>query len=259
MTSSIRMFACIGFLAAMAASPALAAGCPEQFLGGRAPVIINVKLATKARELCFQEFATLHSGVTRTPLYSAEHLTRARVEGARGQRRVNTFKEEVTLPMDERAALADYARSGFDRGHMAPSGDMSNPQAQDESFTLANMVPQAAVNNRGIWAAIEKAVRDLAARDEDVYVVTGPVFKGTQLSTVPNGRVFVPTHVFKAIWVRSTGQSGVYLAPNDDSGSWTPVSLNALSTLVGFDVFPAATTGKDVAMALPQPNERVRH
>jgi len=60
----------------------------------------------------------LYSGVTRTPLYSAEHLTKARIEAAKGVRRHNAFHAEKRLPKADRSELRDYAKSGYDRGHM---------------------------------------------------------------------------------------------------------------------------------------------
>ena len=57
--------------------------------GGR-PVLTNPKLAVRTVPLCFEAFAVLHSGVTRTPLYAAEHLTRGSVAEARGGRRGTT-------------------------------------------------------------------------------------------------------------------------------------------------------------------------
>lgn len=58
--------------------------CPDHFVNGQAPDLINEKLAVKNRELCYSGFAVKHSGVTRAPLYAAEHLTRERLLQANG-------------------------------------------------------------------------------------------------------------------------------------------------------------------------------
>ena len=79
----------------------------------------------------------------------AERLTRASVEAARRTPRENRFHPDTRLPPGNRAELADYARSGLDRGHMAPPGDTPTDAAQEQSFTLANMIPQAPALNRG--------------------------------------------------------------------------------------------------------------
>ena len=63
--------------------------CPANFYDGQAPDLVNAKLATHTYSLCFSEFAVLDSGLTRTPLYSADHLTAERIALARRQRRVD--------------------------------------------------------------------------------------------------------------------------------------------------------------------------
>ena len=62
--------------------------------------------------------------------------------------RANTFHPDPSLPPGERAELSGYARSGFDRGHMSPSGDIPDEWSQDESFSLANMIPRTRTGNR---------------------------------------------------------------------------------------------------------------
>src|SRR4051812_34844844 len=165
----------IAALALVVALPGVAAAapsaCPEHHPGGLAPDILRPALTERARELCFRGYAVMHSGVSRTALAAAEHLTRERVQAARGLERENVFHAEERLPPEERAHLADYARSGLDRGHMAPSGDMPTPEAQAESFSLANMVPQDPGSNRCLWEGIESAVRDLAMREGEVFVL----------------------------------------------------------------------------------------
>ncbi len=48
---------------------------------------------------------------------------------------------------------------------MTPSGDMPGEDAQQQTFSLANMVPQTPELNCGIWAGIEMSVRNLAAQE----------------------------------------------------------------------------------------------
>lgn len=234
------------------AGQALAASCPNHFANGQAPALLNPRLRPGSRALCFIAFAVLHSAATRTPLYSAEHLTAERVADARGLPRDSEFHPEPQLPENERAELDDYARSGFDRGHMSPSGDMPNAEAQGESFSLANMVPQAPQLNRGTWERIERAVRGLARRTGDIYVVTGPVFRGAELQKV--GNVIVPSHVFKAVLDPARGQAAAYVAKNVDASPWAVVSMSQLADLTGLDVFPTLSdAAKRTPMRLPAP------
>ena len=242
----------------IASSPAGAAptSCPEHFANGRAPDIVRTTLTTRVRELCFEGYAVLHSGISRTPLAVAEHLTRARTLGAREVRREGSFREEERLPPDERAQLADYARSGFDRGHMAPSGDMATPTSMAESFSLANMVPQHPASNRCLWEGIETSVRRFAADEGEVYVVTGPVFTGETIERI-GGRVLVPTSIYKAIYAPGRGIAAAYLATNGPGMAWRVVSLTKLREIAGIEVFPgvpATTRGRLLPLPEPRPN-----
>ena len=237
-----------------AASSALAApaACPEHFQSGRAPEVLNVRLLAGTRALCFRGFAILHSATSRTALYSAEYLTRARIAAARGLPRDSEFHPEPALPEEERAELEDYARSGFDRGHLAPSGDMPDEYAQQESFSLANMVPQAPKLNRGIWEGIESAVRKLAEQEGEIYVVTGPVFQGAELQRV--GNVLVPSHTFKAVMSVRRGLAAAYVAKNVETAPWAVINMAQLADLTGLDVFPTLPAGaRTVALRLPAP------
>lgn len=256
MRLTFTKFALLAFLSAV---PAAAADCPEHFVGGaEPPTLVNPRLATRARGLCFLGYAVLHSGATRTPLWSAEHLTADRVDAARGVRRTNRFHPEGRLPPDERSELSDYARSGYDRGHMAPSGDMPDEGSQAKSFSLANMVPQAHRLNTGLWSEIEGAVRGLARRDGEIYVVTGPVFQGADLQAL-RGRVIVPTSVFKAVYDPKRGTAGAYLAPNADDAGWEAVSIARLREMTGLEVFPSLPEAVRVATPqLPKPQARGR-
>ncbi len=71
----------------------------------------------------------------------------------------------------------DYKGSGYTRGHMAPAGDMSFDQtAMEECFYMSNMVPQLRGNNNGIWRELEEQTRDWVYQNNEVYIVSGPIF-----------------------------------------------------------------------------------
>ena len=126
----------------------------RQFFANDCPPVVQSQLDMQSRALCFSGFALLYSGKSRTPIYVAERLNREVLE--KNIERDNQFYEEARLPKSERATLDDYKGSGFDRGHMAPAADMGTDEAMAQSFSLANMVPQAPINNRKTWAKIEK-------------------------------------------------------------------------------------------------------
>lgn len=117
------------------------ASCTAQLPMGKAPTFSNPKLGENTHQVCYQEFTVLVSGKTLTPLWSAEYMTKQRVLAARRMKRVNSFHEEDSVPVASRARLKDFVGAkNIDRGHLAPSADMTNPRAQHESFSLGNMI-----------------------------------------------------------------------------------------------------------------------
>lgn len=232
--------------------------CNDHFVEGQSPVVISEALAKKTVQLCFEEFAVGHSGVSRTPLWSAEHLTDEQVNAAKGLKRKNTFHAEEKLPESDRAELEDYVRSGFDRGHLAPNGDMDSESAQHESFSLANIIPQHPKNNQRIWAAIEEAVRDYTETEGQVYVVSGPMFEGESLKRL-NGRVLIPTSVYKAIYNPGKKVAGAYVTRNAPGDAYDTLTIAELEKRLGINVFPSLSPEiKAAGMELPQPSIRSR-
>lgn len=225
-------------------------GCVDSYVDGTAPALMNDKLKSKTQELCFLDYAVLHSGVTKTPLWAAEHLTKKGL--AKQVNRDDDFHAELSLPRDQRAELEDYSGSGYDRGHLAPAGDMTSDKAMRESFSLANITPQLPAHNRGLWSSIEKRTRDLATKRGELYVVSGAIFAGSSIKRI-NKRVFVPTSYFKAIYDPKRGESGAYLVPHDDSKDYTIVSIDELTEVAGIDPFPSiSVSSKRKAMELPK-------
>ncbi|HEY5802036.1 MAG TPA: DNA/RNA non-specific endonuclease [Burkholderiaceae bacterium] len=218
--------------------------CLDYFASKRPPVMLTDQATIKAgrlRALCYTGFAVLHSGVTRTPLYSAQRLSRGDLLAGKGQARTNKFFADARLPRAERAELDDYKNSGYDRGHMAPAADSANPTVMAQSFSLANMAPQSRENNRKAWASVEKATRRYVERaDGDVYVITGPAF-GAQHGTIGPNRVWVPGHFFKLVYDPQAKRAWAHWVENvDDARPGPPISYRELVRRTGIEFLPGA-------------------
>ena len=211
--------------------------CSQSFYGGVYPEFTNPKLSNNTQALCMDGFAVMYSGVSRTPLWSAEYLDRKRLQQAKQIDREDSFHEESRLPKSMRAKLSDYSGSGYDRGHLAPNGNMANRSQQYDSFSLANIAPQSPRNNRYIWRNIESATRYLTQQYGEVYTITGVAFTNKKTKQLAD-RVLVPSHFFKAVYIPASNQAGVYYAPNDESERIEVISLDQLTAKIGIDVLP---------------------
>ncbi len=233
LTSALLSAACLTPCLAQAAFDS----CRDYFPGQTPPVMAA---KPKIKDLCFDSFAVLHSGESKTPVYAVERLSRARLADAKGEERTNKFYEEARLPSADRAKLDDYRGSGYDRGHQAPGADMPTPSAMAQSFSLANMVPQAPENNRGIWAKqVEKATRQYVERAQgDVFVFTGPLFSG-QVQTIGKGRVWVPSHLFKMVYDEKANRAWAYVVENTNEARMSrPISYQELVRYTGIQFLP---------------------
>ena len=215
--------------------PSSFAQCPQFFANGTPPAVTP---RPRLRELCYEAFAVLHSGTTRTPVYVAQRLNRQMLEDAH-EKRAKRFFADARLPQSERAELADYKGSGYSRGHMAPAGDMATPTAMAQSFSLANMVPQNAQHNGGAWAKIEQDTRHYVRRAKgDVFVITGPVFSDTGPRIGPNG-VKVPTYLYKLVYDATTQRAWAHWQENSEGETaGPPISYQELVRRTGVEFLP---------------------
>ena len=224
--------------AALAAPPNFSA-CTQDFFGSSAPAA-TARQPGQLYSLCFSDFAVLYSGQSKTPVYSAEHLTRESLMAGHGLKRTNKFYEEARLPSAARATLDDYKGSGWDKGHQSPAADRDSEAAMAQSFSLANMVPQAPLNNRGVWAKnVEKPTRQYALRSRDgVYVLTGPIYS-KPAQTVGPDQVWVPDQLFKLVYDPAAKKAWAYILPNTDDAQVTRVySYDDLVRITGMQLLP---------------------
>ena len=116
------------------------------------------------------------------------------------------------------ALTSDYNGSGYDRGHMAPAGDYKCCEdLMNETFYLSNICPQNPDLNRYLWENLEARIRGWAVRDEELFVITGPVLKDGLPTIGRYNQVAVPEYFYKIVlFYQPNGASRAiaFLVPN---------------------------------------------
>ena len=190
----------------------------------------------------------------REPNWASWDLTTSDV-GSSG--RSSNFYLDTNLPMGfYEVKPTDYSGSGYDRGHMCPSGDRTdNTTDNDLVFFMSNIIPQTPDNNQGVWENLETYSRTLASAGNELLIICGPNGFNTDRINAA-GLVYIPSNVWKIIVVVTNG-TGTALnrittstrviavnIPNISgirSAPWTNylVSVNQLQTNTGYTFFSA--------------------
>ena len=137
----------------------------------------------------------------------------------------------------------DYNYSGYDRGHMAPAGDMKwSGEAMRQTFYMTNICPQAKALNTGAWNRLESNCRKWAQRDSALVIICGPVISDKIDEYIGDNRVAVPKRFFKVILapfahpMRGIG----FIMPNDrvEGGMQAAaMSIDSVEAVTGYDFF----------------------
>ena len=177
-------------------------------------------------------------------------LTREEIEQGEIERTDN-FRQD-TFILSGSATPKDYRGSGFDRGHLAPAGDMKwSREAMSQSFLMSNMSPQLPAFNRGIWRRLETEVRNWAVEKDSLYVITGPLFAASDSQIGENG-VGVPGYYFKVLVDLSPPDHDMiaFLLPHSGSSEELEqfaISVDSLERFSGYDFFSEAPDQEVIA------------
>lgn len=193
-------------------------------------------------------YTTSYNSQNRIPNWVAWHLPASHA-GGRYNRSNEAFHEDTEVG-SPRAYDSDYRSSGYDRGHMCPSGDNKwDKKAQEQSFLFTNICPQRHNLNTGAWNDVELQCRAWAKRYGDLYIVCGPVLYDQQHRTIGRNRVVVPEAFFKVVLRKQSrsGSSDYYKAIGflyENKGASRDMSryvksIDELEELTGLDFFSA--------------------
>jgi endonuclease G len=195
------------------------------------------------------QYTLSYNRANATPNWVAWRLDQSWLGGADRQ---NDYRPDPALPAGwYQVTDVDYSGSGYDRGHMCPSGDRTRTVADNSTtFLMTNFIPQLGANNQGPWNDFEIYSRSLANSGNEVYIISGP--KGS-LGTIAQGKVNVPQATWKVVLVLPNGSDDLHritkatrafgiIVPNQPpivTTQWRNyrVTVNAVEALTGYDFF----------------------
>ena len=164
-----------------------AASCPSLY-----PNNVPLNVASTI-ELC-NSFFVVRYDVER----HASVLTSEIVRPIEAPSRVNAFHAD---PREPYVTPSDYARTGYDKGHMTPSGDATTAQEMAETFAMTNMTPQQPTVNRESWKDLEEQIRHRVQQiGKPVYVITGAVYSQPLKFIGHNNDIPVPSGYYKVVY-----------------------------------------------------------
>lgn len=183
-----------------------------------------------------------YNPATRLPVWVAWHLTAEHTDGPYSRKGIK-FAEDEDVPVP-RATNMDYVNSGYDRGHICPSGDNKwSEEAQLQSFLYTNCCPQLHNLNAGDWNELEGKCRKWAQQYGGVYIVSGPLLLNKKHKTIGKNKVVVPEAFFKVVLCMEGEPKAIGFIYRNEANNKTMSSyvntVDDVERLTGLDFFSA--------------------
>lgn len=212
-------------------------GLPRRLPGGRAPDDIIPLVRTG--------YTAGYSPSLRHPVWVAYKTFPYDAPLTPPEIRPKGFSQDREAPRSPKTS--EYARSGYDRGHMAPNlaiAERHGKAAQEETFLLSNICPQRSGLNQGPWYEMEYRLSEVwPFRYGEVWIIVGTV-QGAAKRTIKGG-IDVPDAFYQIALAK--GRDGnlcvqAVLMPQTISrrayARANLVSVRELEALTGLDFFP---------------------
>ena len=191
-------------LLSMRASDADPSECPAAPLGE--PTAKDATL----EPVCHKGYLSMLDPTLKEARVVEYELTAAHSHGKHSRAGMSFKRDDLATP-DDQGRAADYAKSGYDLGHLAPAEDFAwSGPLERETFSMANVAPQLPELNRQGWERLEETTRAEACVHGDVVIYTGPIFS-SRTAHIGADKLPVPSGFFKMVIDPRTSWSLAFL------------------------------------------------
>ena len=170
-------------------------------------------------------YTSYYSSDLKVPLYIVHYLYNGGGDFSRSKLRF--IKEKYT------ASNSDYAKSGYDRGHLVSAEDFAyDYRKQTITFSYYNCFPQTRHLNRGPWKSWENTIRNESKR-WPLKIYTGGIYGNRRI----RGKVGIPDYCWKVVYNQKTGLIlHALIFTNDNIGAVRRTTVSELKKILKYPV-----------------------
>jgi endonuclease G len=170
-------------------------------------------------------YTSYYSNDLKSPLYVVHYLTNGGGDFSRSKLR---FMEGTNT-----ASNKDYAKSGYDRGHLVSAEDFAfDPNKEALTFSYYNCFPQTPHLNRGSWKVWETTIRNESKR-WPLKIYTGGIYGTNKIK----GKVAIPDYCWKVVYNQKTGLIlHALIFTNDEVVAVKRTTISELKSLLSYPI-----------------------
>jgi endonuclease G len=172
-----------------------------------------------------QIYRSFFSFELKSPLYVEYELYNG---GGDFSRKNLRFAEE-----EGTAKNKDYAKSGYDKGHLVSAEDFAyDGVLEKKTFSLYNVFAQHPKLNRGSWKTWETTIRN-ESKKWPLKIYVGAIYGNRKI----NGKIVIPEYCWKVVINKKTGLlMHALIFKNDETQAASRITLKELKDKLNYPI-----------------------
>ena len=172
-----------------------------------------------------QIYRSYFSYTLKSPLYVVYDLYNG--GGSFSRKNLRFLEEEGT------AKNKDYAKSGYDKGHLVNAEDFAyDPELEKKTFSLYNVFAQHPKLNRGSWKTWEIIIRN-ESKKWPLKIYVGAIYGQRKIK----GKITIPEYCWKVVINKKTGLvMHSLIFKNDETEATSRITLQELKSKLNYPI-----------------------